>query len=141
MRWIRRRRDGDAPSNTGPNRPSGSNVSALCWAMALGGGQPPEPVHAAVAGSELIIDSATPGSSSTTRQPIARLGRVAIHGSDLELFVVEKDNSLTPMWLRFPDLRQAEEFLAAVLAGYQGATSHPFPTTWLLREDQTGSAN
>lgn len=86
--------------------------------------------------------AAAPETASSPRPalPLARLGLVSTEGSDVELFAVEDDHTLTPTWLRFPAAAQAEGFLDALLAAYQVATSQPFPTAWLLREDTSDSS-
>lgn len=127
--WRRRR----TVATPGPDHTPGPHFSSLGWIMSPGGAQAVAPAHVSVAAGQLTLSGTTPTATGSSTQPLARLGLLETHGSDVDLYFVEDDHTLTPTWLRFPDLDRAEGFLAAVLAGYQSATAQPFPTGWLQR--------
>lgn len=106
----------------------------LCWIMSPGGVHAVAPAHASVVAGQLSLTGATPTHTGASARPLARLGLIETHGSQVDLYFVEDDHTLSPSWLRFPDVSQAEAFLTEILAGYQSATAQPFPTGSLQRD-------
>ena len=131
MRSLWRRRRTVAAS--GPDQAPQQHYSALGWIMSPGGAHAVAPAHVNVVAGQLSLTSNTPTAPGSSTQPLARLGLVETRGSEVDLYFVEDDHTLSPSWLRFPDVSQAEAFLTEILAGYQSATAQPFPTGWLQR--------